>query len=231
MSGLVWVELDAEAPDHNLRELCKGLKKGIILCAVVKANAYGHGVEEMIPLLPSADWFAVNSLEEGIELREAGEKRPILILGYIPLHALEEAILRDLDLTVYNRETLEALARLDLRRIGSARLHLKVETGTGRQGILPEEIEGFVEQMKTVEGTKLIGVSTHFANIEDTLNHDYAQWQLDRIPLPRPLRSSLPRPTSTLSGSGLVSTVCGPLERPTSPHCSDTGRYRISGPF
>jgi len=181
MSGLVWIELDAEAPDHNLRELCKGLKKGIILCAVVKANAYGHGAEKMIPLLPSANWFAVNSLEEGIELREAGEKRPILILGYIPLHALEEAILRDLDLTVYNRETLEALARLDLRRIGSARLHLKVETGTGRQGILPEEVEGFVERMKTVEGAKLIGVSTHFANIEDTLNHDYAQWQLDRF--------------------------------------------------
>ncbi len=181
MSELVWVELDGEAPDHNLRELCKGLKKGTILCAVVKANAYGHGIKEMIPLLPSADWFAVNSLEEGIELREMGEKRPILILGYVPLRALEEAILRNLDLTVYNRETLEALARLDFRGIGSARLHLKVETGTGRQGILPEEIEGFVEQLKTVEGVKLIGVSTHFANIEDTLNHDYAQQQLDRF--------------------------------------------------
>jgi alanine racemase len=147
----------------------------------VKANAYGHGVKEMLPLLPSADWFAVNSLEEGIELRETGEKRPILILGYVPLQALEEAILRNLDLTIYNGETLEALARLDLRGIGSARLHMKVETGTGRQGILPEEIEGFVEKFKRVEGAKLVGVSTHFANIEDTLNHDYAQVQLDRF--------------------------------------------------
>jgi alanine racemase len=181
MSNLVWIELDREAPDHNLRELRKGLNKGTILCAVVKANAYGHGVKEMIPLLPSADWFAVNSLEEGIELREIGEKRPVLILGHIPLDALQDALARNLDLTVYNRETLEALQQLDLGSIGPARLHMKVETGTGRQGILPSEIEGFVGQLKSVAGAKLVGVSTHFANIEDTLNHDYAQAQLDRF--------------------------------------------------
>lgn len=181
MSNLVWVELDREVPDHNLRELRKGLRKGTILCAVVKANAYGHGVKEMIPLLPSADWFAVNSLEEGVELREMAEKRPVLVLGHVPLDALQEAVARNLDLTVYNRETLEALAQLDLGSIGPARLHLKVETGTGRQGILPSEVKGFVGQLKSVAGAKLVGVSTHFANIEDTLNHDYAQAQLDRF--------------------------------------------------
>ncbi len=181
MSNLVWVELDREVPDHNLRELRKGLRKGTILCAVVKANAYGHGVKEMIPLLPSADWFAVNSLEEGVELREMAEKRPVLVLGHVPLDALQEAVARNLDFTVYNRETLEALAQLDLGSIGPARLHLKVETGTGRQGILPSEVKGFVGQLKSVAGAKLVGVSTHFANIEDTLNHDYAQAQLDRF--------------------------------------------------
>jgi len=181
MSNLVWVELDREVPDHNLRELRKGLRKGTILCAVVKANAYGHGVKEMIPLLPSADWFAVNSLEEGVELREMAEKRPVLVLGHVPLDALQEAVARNLDFTVYNRETLEALAQLDLGSIGPARLHLKLETGTGRQGILPSEVKGFVGQLKSVAGAKLVGVSTHFANIEDTLNHDYAQAQLDRF--------------------------------------------------
>lgn len=181
MSNLVWVELGREVPDHNLRELRKGLRKGTILCAVVKANAYGHGVKEMIPLLPSADWFAVNSLEEGVELREMAEKRPVLVLGHVPLDALQEAVARNLDFTVYNRETLEALAQLDLGSIGPARLHLKVETGTGRQGILPSEVKGFVGQLKSVAGAKLVGVSTHFANIEDTLNHDYAQAQLDRF--------------------------------------------------
>ncbi len=181
MSTLVWIELDREAPDHNLRELRRGLKKNTILCAVVKANAYGHGVKQMVPLLGSADWFAVNSMEEGIELRELGEKRPVLILGHVPLADLGEAIRHNLDLTVYNSETLEALVRLDLAKTGTVRLHLKVETGTGRQGLLPEQVEGFVEQLKTVPEATLVGVSTHFANIEDTLNHDYAQAQLDRF--------------------------------------------------
>ena len=109
MSSLVWIELEREAPDHNLRELRKGLKKGTILCAVVKANAYGHGVKQMVPLFRSADWFAVNSLEEGIELRELGDKRPILVLGHVPLADLGEAVQHSLDLTVYNRQSLEAL--------------------------------------------------------------------------------------------------------------------------
>jgi alanine racemase len=181
MSSLVWIELDPEAPDHNLQELRRGLSKGTILCAVVKANAYGHGVKQMVPLFRSADWFAVNSLEEGIELRELGERRPILVLGHVPLGDLGEAVRHNLDLTVYNRETLETLARLDLRSSAPARLHLKVETGTGRQGILPEQVEGFVERLRTLPGAGLVGVSTHFANIEDTLNHDYAQSQLDRF--------------------------------------------------
>ena len=181
MSTLVWIELDREAPDYNLGELRKGLGKGSILCAVVKANAYGHGVKQMVPLFRSADWFAVNSLEEGIELRELGEKRPILVLGHVPLADLGEAVRQNLDLTVYNRETLEALAGLKLKDIGQARLHLKVETGTGRQGVLPEQVRGFVEQLRSVPGVNLVGVSTHFANIEDTLNHDYAQSQLDKF--------------------------------------------------
>ena len=181
MSALVWIELDRDAPDHNLRQLRKGLKEDTILCAVVKANAYGHGVKEMAGLLRSADWLAVNSLEEGLELRELGERRPVLILGHVPLASLEEAMRGKLDLTVYNRETIDALARLDLGQIGPARLHLKVETGTGRQGVLPEEVVDFIERLQAVPGAELAGVSTHFANIEDTLNHDYAQAQLDRF--------------------------------------------------
>lgn len=181
MSTLVWIELDREAPDCNLRELRKGLKKGTVLCAVVKANAYGHGVKQMVPLFRSANWFAVNSLEEGIQLRELGEKRPILILGHVPLADLGEAVRQNLDLTVYNRETLEALAGLGLQSSAQARLHLKVETGTGRQGVLPEQVRGFVERLQAVPESRLVGLSTHFANIEDTLNHDYAQSQLDKF--------------------------------------------------
>jgi alanine racemase len=72
MSSLVWVELERGAPDHNLRELRRCAAPGVKMCAVVKSNAYGHGAAPMVGLLESADWFAVNSLDEGLELRRLG---------------------------------------------------------------------------------------------------------------------------------------------------------------
>jgi alanine racemase len=177
MSSLVWVELDSKAPDYNLKELRRSANKDTLFCAVVKSNAYGHGTALMLKLLPSADWFAVNSLEEGQGLRALGVKKPVLILGHVPIDRINEAVQADLQLTIYNQESIEALARLNLYK-KPARVHLKIDTGTGRQGVLPEEVNDFVTDLKRREGIILEGVSTHFANIEDTLNHDYAVKQL-----------------------------------------------------
>jgi alanine racemase len=94
MSSLVWVELEAGAPDHNLRELRKCAAPEVMLCAVVKSNAYGHGLSEMVRLLPSAQWLGVNSLEEGVRVRELGETRPVLVMGHVPLADLGEAVAR-----------------------------------------------------------------------------------------------------------------------------------------
>ncbi len=193
MSSLVWVELERGAPDHNLRELRRCAAPGVKMCAVVKSNAYGHGVAPMVRLLESADWFAVNSLEEGLEIRALGEKRPVLVLGHVPLSALGEAVAHDLDLTLYNLESLEALARLDRERLGGRpiRVHLKVETGTGRQGVLPGELEDFARRLRALPGAELDGVSTHFANIEDTLNHGYAERQIAQFQQARGLLKTL----------------------------------------
>jgi alanine racemase len=180
MSSLVWIELDGRAPDHNVRELKACAGEGVQLCAVVKANAYGHGTAQMVGLLPSADWFAVNSLEEGLELRELGVQKPVILLGHVPLKRLEEAVRADLRLTVYNRETLDTLSSLRLPR-RPVRLHLKIETGTARQGVLVEEIGSFAERMNRIDGVELEGVSTHYANIEDTLNHEYSDYQLEQF--------------------------------------------------
>jgi alanine racemase len=178
MSSLVWVELDRNAPDHNVKELLRCASSGVMMCAVVKSNAYGHGVAQMVELLPSARWFAVNSLDEGLELRRLGVKKPVLILGYVPLGRLREAVEADLRLTVFNRESVRSLSRL---RPGGlkAKVHLKVETGTNRQGVPLEKLEEFVRYIRTNGNVALEGVSTHFANIEDTLNHGYAERQLD----------------------------------------------------
>ena len=180
MSGLVWVELDAKAPEHNLRQLRRGSAPNVLACAVVKANAYGHGVAPIASLLPSADWFGVNSLEEGFQLRSLGISRPVLLLGHVPLADLPAAIEADLSLTVYNRQTIESLSSLaPLPR--PARVHVKVDTGTARQGVLPEDVEDFLRLVKNAGNVVLEGMCTHYANIEDTLNHEYAELQIARF--------------------------------------------------
>ncbi len=177
MSSLVWVELDSKVPDNNLKELRLCANKDILICAVLKSNAYGHGAPQMAKLLSTADWFAVNSLEEGQELRALGETRPVLVMGHVPIDRLAEAAQADLRLTVYNPETIEALSRLDLKK-KPVHVHIKIETGTGRQGVLPGKVRDFMTEITGRSGIILDGVSTHFANIEDTLNHEYAVRQL-----------------------------------------------------
>ncbi len=182
MNYLKWVEIEESAPDWNLRQLraCSENGLNIPVCAVVKANAYGHGVREITSLLPSAAWFAVNSLDEGLELRHNGIERPVLLLGYVLLDRLSEAIEADLRLTVYNIETLKKLKET-VSREKPVRIHIKIETGTNRQGILPENLPEFLSCAALIPGIKIEGLSTHFANIEDTLNHEYAVAQLHRF--------------------------------------------------
>jgi alanine racemase len=180
MSSLVWVELDGAALDHNLRQVRAGAAPGTAFCAVIKSNAYGHGAGPVAARLPSAEWFGVNSLEEGLELRALGVTRPILLLGHVPLADLGDAVKADLRLTIYNRETVEALGRL--RGLPSpARVHVKVDTGTSRQGVLPADLESFLGLLRAAPGILFEGVSTHYANIEDTLNHEYAAMQIERF--------------------------------------------------
>jgi alanine racemase len=178
LSSLVWVELDRSAPEHNLAELRRGAAPGVKFCAVVKANAYGHGMAEMAGLLPSADWFAVNSLEEGLELRGMGVAKPVVLLGHVPFDRLGEAVSAGLALTVYNTETIDRLASLPASA-GLAKVHVKVETGTGRQGVLAQDLEAFLVRAQAARNLRIEGLSTHFANIEDTLNHGYAEKQLE----------------------------------------------------
>ena len=178
MEYLKWIEIDESAPDWNLQQLksCSD-NESILYCAVVKSNAYGHGVAKISALLPSADWFAVNSLDEGLELRELGVTKPVILLGHVLMEKLPDAVNADLRLTVYNIEALEELENI-LRNGKICRIHVKIETGTGRQGILPEDVPGFIRRASTIPGIEIEGISTHFANIEDTLNHEFAENQL-----------------------------------------------------
>jgi|KBSSwiStaDraftv2_1062776.scaffolds.fasta_scaffold40461_4 alanine racemase len=177
---LTWVEIDAAALSGNVAEFKRRLGPGPQLGAVVKSNAYGHGMREVARLAvgAGADWLCVNNVEEGVALREAGLSVPVVLLGYVPLEAIGEVVAYGLDLVVYNRETVSALDRAARASGKTVGVHLKVETGTNRQGVLERDVPAFVEAIRAAPGVRLRGVSSHFANIEDTTNHDFAESQI-----------------------------------------------------
>lgn len=174
-----WVEIDRKAFLNNIREFRNRLGQTWLL-AVVKANAYGHGLLEIAGLAAEAgiDWFGVHSLEEGLALRQAGFGQKILILGYLPLAGAEEAVRAELRSTVYNLETLKALAAEARKQKKPAIVHLKVETGTNRQGIAVNKLGSFLSLVKKTPEVVLEGISSHFANIEDTTDDFYPRHQL-----------------------------------------------------
>ena len=178
-----WIEIDRSALSHNIRQFRGLIGKKRRLLATVKANAYGHGIFEVseISLREGADWLGVHSIDEGIFLRKKKVSCPILVLGYVSNEDLAQAIENDLRLTVYNRETIERLARLVPRVRTKIRLHVKVETGTHRQGIPEDDLLSFVKNIQEHPGLILEGISSHFANIEDTTDHSYARYQLENF--------------------------------------------------
>ncbi|MGB8953059.1 MAG: alanine racemase [Candidatus Aminicenantales bacterium] len=180
---LQWVEIDRAALVHNIRQfrrLIGGEKK---LLAVVKANAYGHGIREVsrIALEAGADWLGVNSLEEGIGLRELGIRAPVLVLGAVALGDLKEAAVQDLRLTVYHREAIQRLGAISAQLKKKIYLHIKLETGTHRQGVRERDLLPFIKMIEKFPGLILEGISSHFANIEDTTAHTYPRFQLDNF--------------------------------------------------
>jgi alanine racemase len=175
------IEISRRALAHNIRQFRRIIGPRRKFLAVVKANAYGHGLTAVagLALGNGVDWLGVHSVEEGAALRGAGFGAPVLVLGYVPFDALEEAVARDLRLIVYNRETIERLARA-ARRLGKrAVVHLKVETGTRRQGVDVRDVGPFVDAIRRHPELVLEGVTSHFANIEDTTKHDYPRRQLE----------------------------------------------------
>jgi alanine racemase len=176
---LNWVEVDAAALAGNVAEFKRRLGSEPKLGAVVKSNAYGHGMVEVARIVSEAgaDWLCVNNVQEGIALRAAGATLPVLVMGYVPLDALEEVVSRDLQPVVYNAETLERLDRIAVASGRHVSVHVKVETGTHRQGVLEQDLKEFVRRIQGARALTLAGISTHFANIEDTTSHDFAQGQ------------------------------------------------------
>lgn len=177
---LNWVELDAAALENNVREFRRRIPEPTRLGAVVKSNAYGHGMLEAAAIARRAgvDWLCVNGVEEGVRLRDAGHDAPILVMGYVALSDLEPVVALDLRPVVYNLETVDRLEALAAAAGRKVRVHVKVETGTNRQGVPERDVPRFVETLRAAPSLRLEGLSTHFADIEDTTDHGFAETQI-----------------------------------------------------
>lgn len=180
---LQWVEISSSALKHNIHQVRRLIGSSKKMTVVVKANAYGHGILEISKLASKhgADWLGVNSVEEALLLRHNRINLPIILLGYVPLSELWRAVEKRFRLTVYNRETIDRLGKITSRLKKRAYLHIKLETGTHRQGIEEGDLLPFIERIKKYPYLIVEGISTHFANIEDTTDHSYAQSQLQRF--------------------------------------------------
>ncbi len=178
---LNWIELSQAALNNNIASL-SSLTNGKLMAVSVKANAYGHGLREIVTLLKDntrVDYLTVHSVEEAVTCRESGWQKSIMILGPLALDNVEAILAYDVEPVIFNKAFLIDLGKKAARSGRSVKTHLKLETGTHRQGIREDELPAFAEVYKKFASLKKpYGASMHFANIEDTTNHEYAQYQL-----------------------------------------------------
>jgi len=164
---LAWAELSTSALTHNV-----GVLRSVVapakLCAVVKANGYGHGAVAVAraALAAGADSLAVALVDEGIELRAAGIDAPILLLGEIPADTVADALGASLTLTVGSLEGARAAVSVAENLGGRHRVHVKVDTGMHRLGAAPESVDALVDELRRSEAVEVEGLYTHFAVAE-----------------------------------------------------------------
>ena len=175
-----WIELDRDALVHNVGVFRSILSPKTKLLGVVKANAYGHGLEAIVGLAAErVDWLGVHPAGEARILRWLGVDNPILVLGFVP-----RSELYDLDAGVHllagSASAVEWVAEYRTKSGVSLPLHLKVDTGAKRQGVSPDRVAEVLGKAIALR-LDTVGLATHFANIEDTLEHEFALMQLDRF--------------------------------------------------
>jgi len=178
-----WIELDRKALAHNLGLFRKLAGPKVKLMPVVKANAYGHGLEQVSRICAEegADYLAVHSIEEAHRVRKAGVEIPVLIMGPVSISRSEELAGAGYEIVGYNIENLMAQGDAAKKLGKKNKVHVKIETGTNRQGVSGDDLACILDVITKHPGLVLEGVYTHFANIEDTTDHSYAMFQLERF--------------------------------------------------
>jgi alanine racemase len=179
---LSWVEIDSQGLRSNIDAFRTVTSEGTALMVVVKANAYGHGLETVAPIVAQrADWLGVNCIDEALVISRLGIQKPIAILGHTSLDEVENVVRNGYRQVLYRTDVAKALSESAIKLRTEAKVHLKIETGTNRQGISVDQLASFVNELVKLPALEIEGVYTHFANIEDTLDPSFAESQVGKF--------------------------------------------------
>lgn len=179
---LAWVEIDLSAIGHNVGRVVELAGPEVDVLAVVKDDAYGHGAFRVAQaaLEHGATWLGVASPNEGISLRRSGVREPILVLGWTPWWQAEDVVGNDLVATVVSAEGAAALSQAAQRLGQTACVHIKVDTGMGRLGLLPHEVLPFLRRVSRLPALRVDGIFTHMASAAGA-DLSYTRRQLGRF--------------------------------------------------
>ena len=174
-----WAEIDLKALVHNFK-IFKSMSNGSKIMAVVKANAYGHSAKAIAPVLEKegADYFAVSNIEEALELRKCGIKKPILILGYTPVECVKILWDNDISQCIYSKEYALKLSEKATLENVEIKVHIKLDTGMSRLGFncKSEDLIGITDAIASAKLKNFVieGVFTHFAVSDSDIPDDIA---------------------------------------------------------
>jgi alanine racemase len=170
-----WAEIDLDCVEYNYHQIRAQLKPGCRMMCVVKADAYGHGAQRLACEYErlGAEWFAVSNIEEAVQLRDAGVRRPILILGYTPPQLANELCDYRISQAVLSSEYAVQLSQYAAPLERQVPVHIKVDTGMSRIGLMcrtMDQAAGVAQQVARIAalpGLKLEGLFTHFAKADE----------------------------------------------------------------
>lgn len=173
-----WLEINLEYLAQNVKEIKKFLKNDEKFMAIVKADAYGHGAAMTAPTLLASgvDMLGVASIDEGLDLRCAKVNCDILIVGAVPVWALESVIENNLTVSIFSEEHLIACEQAYQRTSKPVKAHIKIDTGMNRIGVSKEDALNFIKKVQSSEYIDLKGIFTHLACAE---NKTKTETQLD----------------------------------------------------
>lgn len=179
----VWAEINLDNLAHNMREVKRVVKEGIMITAVIKADGYGHGAVQIGKTLleNGADRFAVATLSEAIQLRKSYKDIPILILGYTPDDSAQLVVEYNIIQTIYTYEQAVAYSKKAQELDSEVKIHIKIDTGMSRLGMrADEETIKVIKEISRLPNIVIEGLFTHFA-VADEFEKEFTYEQAEKF--------------------------------------------------